>query len=125
MVKHATYQKAESLIAASLSKLDNSIKNNSIFNAKCAEFSTKWLKLLKFHNPTWAYNQSPIKNLHYNLHQKSPPKISSTLADSHLPIPVLPVHKTILTIPNNTPILYTSAIFHLHIFEYSYPYNLH
>ena len=36
-VKHATYQKAESLRAASLSKLDNTIDKNSIFNTKYAE----------------------------------------------------------------------------------------
>ena len=31
-VKHATHQKAESLRATSLSKLDNMVNNNSIFN---------------------------------------------------------------------------------------------
>ena len=41
LVKHPTYQKAESLRAASLSKLDNMVNDNSIFNTKCAEFSTK------------------------------------------------------------------------------------
>ena len=41
-VKHATHQKAESLGAASLSKLDNMVKNNSIFNTEHAEFFTKW-----------------------------------------------------------------------------------
>ena len=42
LVKHATYQIAESLRAASLSKLDNRVNSNSIFNTKCPEFSTKW-----------------------------------------------------------------------------------
>ena len=41
-VKHATYEKAESLKSTSLSKLDNMVNNNSIFNTKYAEFSTKW-----------------------------------------------------------------------------------
>ena len=41
-VKDTTYQKAESLRAASLSKLDNMVNKNSIFNTKYAEFSTKW-----------------------------------------------------------------------------------
>ena len=41
LVKHATYQKVESLRAASLSKLDNMVTSNSIFNTKCPEFSTK------------------------------------------------------------------------------------
>ena len=36
-VKHATYQKAECLKAAFLSKLDNMVNNNPAFNAECAE----------------------------------------------------------------------------------------
>ena len=35
-------QKAESLRTVSPSKLDNTVNNNSIFNTKYAEFSTKW-----------------------------------------------------------------------------------
>ena len=62
--KHATYQKAESLRGASLSKLDNTVNNNSNFSAKCPEFSTKWYVLFHFHNPTCAHNHP------YNLHQK-------------------------------------------------------
>ena len=41
-VKHATHQKAESLRAASLSKLGNIVNNKSVFNTKYAEFSTNW-----------------------------------------------------------------------------------
>ena len=41
-VKHAKYQKYEPLRASCLSKLDNTVNSNSIFNTKCAEFSTKW-----------------------------------------------------------------------------------
>ena len=41
-VKHATYQKAESLRLAYPSSLDNMVNNSSKFNAKYAEFSTKW-----------------------------------------------------------------------------------
>ena len=41
-VKHATHEKGESLRAPSLSKLDNTVNSNSIFNAKYPEFSTKW-----------------------------------------------------------------------------------
>ena len=41
-VKQASHQKAESLKGSSLSKLDNTVDNNSIFNTKYAEFSTKW-----------------------------------------------------------------------------------
>ena len=40
--RHATHQKAKSLGAAFLSKLDNSVNNNSIFNTKYAELFTKW-----------------------------------------------------------------------------------
>ena len=39
-VKHATHQKAESLRAVSLLKLDKTVNNNSIFNTRYAEFST-------------------------------------------------------------------------------------
>ena len=65
LVKHATSQKAQFLRCSSLSKLDNMINNNSIFNTKCPEFSTKWYVLFDFHNPTCANNH------HYNLHQNS------------------------------------------------------
>ena len=41
LIKHATYQKTESSRAASLSKLDNMVNNNSIFNTNYAEFFTK------------------------------------------------------------------------------------
>ena len=70
-VKHATHQKAKSLRASSVSNLDNMLNNNSTFNTKYAEFSTKWQVLLHFHNPTCAYNQC------YNLHQKTVPLLQS------------------------------------------------
>ena len=41
MVRHATHQKAQSLRAAFLLKLDNMVNSNFIFNTKYAEFSTK------------------------------------------------------------------------------------
>ena len=40
-IKHAAHQKAESLRAASLSKLNNRVSNNSILNTKYVQFSTK------------------------------------------------------------------------------------
>ena len=40
-------------------------------------------------------------------------------------IPTLFVHKIILTIPTNIPLLYTTAIFHLPLFAYNYPNSLH
>ena len=39
---HATHQKANSLRAPSLSKLDNMLNNSSIFDKKYAEVLTKW-----------------------------------------------------------------------------------
>ena len=42
LVKPATYENVEPLRDASLSKFENTVKNNSIFNVKCAKFSTKW-----------------------------------------------------------------------------------
>ena len=41
-VRHANHQKTKSLRAAFLSKLDNSVNNNSIFNTKYDELFTKW-----------------------------------------------------------------------------------
>ena len=64
---------AESLRGASLSKLDNRVNKNSIFNTKYAEFSTKWSVLLHFQNPNCEYNQP------YNLHQKCVPLLLSIL----------------------------------------------
>ena len=41
-VKHVTYRKTEPLRVVSLSKLDNTVSNSSVFNTKCAECSLKW-----------------------------------------------------------------------------------
>ena len=70
-VKHATYQKAESLRPASPSYLDNMFNNSSKFNAKYAEFSTKWYALLHFHSPSCGYNQR------CNLYQETVPLLQS------------------------------------------------
>ena len=57
---------------------------------------------------------------------QSPPKIfSSTLVNFHLPIPPLLFNKIILTTSTNTPFIYATAIFHLPIFGYNHPSNLH
>ena len=57
---------------------------------------------------------------------QSPPKIlSSTWSILTSLSPQVLVQKITLTITTNTPFLYTSAIFHLPIFVYSHPYNLH
>ena len=62
LVKPQTYQKAESLRVATLSKLDNTVNKSSIFN-------TKWFVLFHFHNTACAYSHP------YNLHQKSVPPL--------------------------------------------------
>ena len=57
---------------------------------------------------------------------QSPTKIYfSTSANFHLSILPLIVHKIILTITYNTPILNTSVIFQLLILPYNLPNNLH
>ena len=114
MTQTRYHQKAESLRAASLSKLDNMVNNNSNFNTKRAEFSTKWQNLLSFNNPTCAYNHR------YNLHQNV---ILQLQLISHPYSPLL-VHKTILTIPISTLFLCNTAVFQVYIFAYSHPYNL-
>ena len=38
----STFQKSESPRASFLSKLDNTVNKNSIFNTKCDKFSAKW-----------------------------------------------------------------------------------
>ena len=68
-VKVATDQKAESLVAGVLSKLDNKTNNKSISNKKYAEFSTKWLVLLRYHSTTCAYNYP------FNLVPKNPKSV--------------------------------------------------
>ena len=76
----------------------------------------KMVGVLSFSYPYWRI-QPPLE---------SPPKIHSlTSANFHLPNPPFLVHKIILTIPQNTPLRYTSAIFHLIIFTYSNPCNIH
>ena len=59
----------------------------------------------------------------YNLHQNSVPL--PTLVNFHLPIPPLLFNKIILTTSTNTPFIYATAIFHLAIFGYNHPSNLH
>ena len=110
--KHAAYQKADSSRAASLSLLDNTVSNNSVFYKKCAEFYTKWQVLFHCHNPTWAYNHS------YNLQHFS--------ANFHVLFPPLIVRKIVLAILTKAPFRYTSAIFHLLIsgvFSLPHPFS--
>ena len=58
----------------------------------------------------------------HNLHQKFVPPLQLTFTSLfHHP---LLIHKTILSIPINTPSLCNSAIFKVPIFTYSHPYNL-
>ena len=62
-----------SLAATSLSKVDNMFNSKSIFNTKCAKFSTKW--------QAYLYIQPP-----HNLHQKFVPSLQPTFTfPFHLP----------------------------------------
>ena len=61
---------------------------------------------------------------------KTTPTIStktlfSTSVNFHLPIPPLLFNKIILTIPTNTPFIYTAATFYLPVFAYNDFSNLH
>ena len=99
-----------SLSAASLSKLDNTVSNNSIFNVPLILY--KMVNALSFSQP-YLCKQPPLQ---------SPLKIRfPTSAIFQLPIPPLLVHKIIPTVPTSIPFLYTSAIFQLPIFAHSQP----
>ena len=115
-VKHATHQKAEFLRSSSLTKLDNTVKSNSIPNTKYSWFLYKMVGTPSFSQP-WLCVQLPLQSL---------PKICfSTWVNFHLPVAPLLFHKIILAITTKTPFLYTSAIFHLPVFVYNYSNNLH
>ena len=106
LVKHATYQKSESFRGVSLSKLDNTVNNNSIFNTKCLEFSTKCYVFFHFHNPTCAYNHP------YNLHQRSVTPLQ--LFFTYLFGPYLLIKSSLqspLTLPFSTPQLFSTSLF--------------
>ena len=106
LVKHATYQKSESFRGVFLSKLDNTVNNNSIFNTKCLEFSTKCYVFFHFHNPTCAYNHP------YNLHQRSVTPLQ--LFFTYLFGPYLLIKSSLqspLTLPFSTPQLFFTSLF--------------
>ena len=116
LVKDATHHKAEFLRASQTTLSTATLYSiqsvlNSMQNSKCSFIIT-----------TYLYITLPLQ---------SPPKIRSfTSVNFYLPIPPLLVHKIILTTPNTTPFLYTSAIFHLPIFAYNhtqkcFPYLSH
>ena len=91
----------------SLSKLDNTFNNNSIFIMVGAP---------SFSEP----NLCKKPPLH------SPTKIcSSTSANFHLPIPPILLHNFILTIPTNIFFLYTSPMFDFPAFAYYHPNNIY
>ena len=101
MDKQVTYQKVESLRDVFLPKLDNTVNNNSIFNTKCHEFSTKWYMLFHFHSSACAYNHPYLP---YNLHQKSVPPLQlfwTSLFHPYLFIKSYLQHP--LTLPSSTP----------------------
>ena len=87
------YQSVESLRPSSISKLDNMLKSNSVFNTKWAEFSSKC-------RTTCTCNHLP------DLQQKSVPPLQPILTSLFYPSLV---QKTTLTIPTNTASLSNSA----------------
>ena len=100
-----------SLAATSLSKVDNMFNSKSIFNTKCAKFSTKWYAYL--------YIQLP-----HNLHQKFVPSLQPTLTfPFHLPYTCSQTCSPSLRF---SPILPSSnsAVFKLPLFTDSHSYNL-
>ena len=112
--KHTTHQKAEFFRSASLSKLDNMVNNNSIFNKTYAGFSTKWCSLT--FTTLLEHTTSAIISTKNRF---------CTSVNFHLPTPPLLVQKIILKIPTNIPFRYSSANFHVPLFAYSHPNNLH
>ena len=102
----ATYQKAESLRAASLSKLDSTVNSYFIFTTKCLEFSAKWQEIFHFQNPTCAQNQL------YSFHQKSVPPlylVSTSLFRLYLFIKLL--LQSALTLLSSIPQEFFSSLF--------------
>ena len=103
-VKYATHQKAESLRAASLSKLENTVKGKVYVQYKLCWILYKMVSAPSFSQPYFCiqpFLQSPLKIC------------SSTSDKFHLPIQPLRFCKFNFTIPTKTLFLYTSATFHL------------
>ena len=122
-VKRATHQKVESLKAAFLSRLDNTVNNNSIFNTKYAE-CIKWYGMEgapSFSQPCLCI-QPPLP---------SPTKILSPTFLYFLSSPLTFLfHPYFLTKSSLQPTLIRSSsipqhFFHLSIFAYNHPSNLH
>ena len=109
LVKRATYQKAESLWATSLSKLDN--KQHLYIQFKVCGILCNRVGALSISQP-YLFIQPSLQ---------SPQKFSS--ANFHCIIPLL--LKTILTIPDDTLFYCASAIPQLPIFACSPPCNVH
>ena len=99
--QHATHQEAEPLGATCLSKLDNMVNKNSIFNKNVQNSLQNGKRSLIFTNLLVHTTTSPIFTKSPLLHfsQFSPP------------YSILLVHKTILTIPTNTLFLYNWRLF--------------
>ena len=86
------------LISASLSKLDNTVIKNSIFNTNYWEFSIKQQVLFHFYNPNCAYNHL------YNLHQKSVPILKSIFTSLFHPYLFTKLSlQSPLTLPSSIP----------------------
>ena len=105
-VNHATHQKAESLIAGFLSKLDNTVNNNTIPNTTYAERFTEWYVLLHYHNPTCVYNHP------FNLHQESGPLFRWTFASLFHPYLLTKLFlQSPVTLPSSIPQQFFTSLF--------------
>ena len=110
--KHATYQKIRAFKRGFSFKVRQHGQQQLYLQYKVCWVLYKMVGTLSF-SQHYLCMQPPMQ---------SRPEIRSTTPNNfYLPILSILVHKNILTIPTNTPVLYTSTIFHLPIFACSHP----
>ena len=95
--------------------LYNMVNNNSIFNTKYGKRSFKNGKC------SFIFTTLLVHTTNSTIFTKEAFLYFSQFSS----IPILFVHKILLAIPTNIPLLYTSAIFHLPLFAFNYPNSLH
>ena len=86
-LKHANHQEAESLRDPSLSKLDSTVNNNSIFNTKYAEFLTKCFFIFTILLVHTTIPTISTKNSFLYFTQLSPPYYILDFKQNHLDKP--------------------------------------
>ena len=112
-VKHATQQKFESLRATFLPKLHNMVNSNS-------DFIQSMLNSLQNGGCLFIITTLLVHTINATISSKN--QFFSSV--NFHPAPLL-VHQIIFTIPANILFLYTSTIFHLLLFAYKHPNNVH